>query len=124
MSPRPSNKEIYDKVCFALESLRAGRWQIGLTKHLTGDLAELELDSTQDLPNLLIELLEEIKAAGPVSCYAGSRPPQRSYEREIQDLELWAYHWQSHRLGKRMYLKLAMKKQWYIHVDCHEDRPE
>jgi hypothetical protein len=124
MLPRPSSKEIHGKVILALELLRSGRWQIGLTKHLTGDLAELELDATQDLPDLLIVLLEEIKAAGPVNCYAGTRPPQRSYEREIRDLELWAYHWQSRQLQKRMYIKFAIKKQCYIYVDCHEDRPQ
>jgi hypothetical protein len=125
MSPRPSNKEIYDKVVLAMEALRARRWQIGLTKHYSGDLEQLELESSDDLPDLLIELLEEIKAVGPADCYVGTRPPQRSYEREIQDLELWAYHWQSKRLQKRMYLKFAMKKNSvYIYVDCHEDRPQ
>jgi hypothetical protein len=125
MLPRPTDKEIYGKVVLALEALRAGRWQIGLTKHYSADLEELDLDASDDLPNLLIELLEEIKAAGPTECYAGTRPPQRSYEREIRELELWAYHWQSKRLQKRMYLKFAMKKNSiYIYVDCHEDRPQ
>jgi hypothetical protein len=72
---------------------------------------------------LLIILLEEIQNAGPIQCYAGTRPPQRSYEPEILRLELWAYSWHSPRFRKRMYLKFALKNQCYIYVDCHADRP-
>jgi len=120
---RPSKKEICKKITDALEALGAGQFQIGLTKHLVGDLAELALDSAQDLPNLLTDLLKEIQDEGPIECYAGTRPPQRSYEQSIHDLELWAYAWHSERFKKRMYLKFALKNGCYIYVDCHEDRP-
>lgn len=76
------------------------------------------------IPALLIELLKEIEHEGPLKCYAGTRPPQRSYEPEILKLELWAYSWHSQRYSKQMYLKFALKKQCYIYVDCHEDRPQ
>src|ERR1035441_1202888 len=91
MGPRPSNHEICKKVAEASEALKAGRFMLALTKHLVGDLAELELDSADDLPDLLMELLREIQAANPFDCYAGTSPPQRSYEDEIRNLELWAY---------------------------------
>jgi hypothetical protein len=120
---RPSNREIWKKIADALEALKHRRFQIGLTRHLTSDLAELE-SSAQDLPHLLAELLKEIQDAKPTECYAGSRPPLRSFEPEIQNLELWAYAWHSPRFNKRMYLKFAIKKECYIHVRCHEDRPE
>lgn len=123
MSFRPSNKEICNKVADALGALRDGRFQVGPTKHLVGDLEELQLETAKDLPVLLIVLLEEIKNAGPITCYAGTRPPQRSYEPEILQLELWPYRWHSDSLRKRMYLKFALKKQCYVYVDCHEDRP-
>ena len=125
---RPSDREIWKKIADASEALKLGRFQIGPTKHLAGDLAELQLQATRDLPHLLASLLKEIQDAGPTECYAGTRPPQRSYEPEINRLELWAYAWHSQRFQKRMYLKFALKNQGtnqcYIHVDCHEDRPE
>ena len=124
MSQRPSNHEICKKIKDALEALRAGRFMFGPTKHLAGDMEDLELESEPDLTPLLVELLREINAAGPVPCYAGTRPPQRSYEAEILSLELWAYRWQSKRCGKAMYLKFALKKDHYIYVDCHPDRPK
>ena len=123
MFTRPSPREICGKVADALVALNAGRFQLGPLKHLSSDLAELELAAASRLPDLLIVLLEEIRHAGPLECYAGTRPPQRSYEPEILKLELWAYRWHSPRCRKRMYLKFALKNQCYIHVDCHEDRP-
>lgn len=106
-----------------MAALRAGRFEQVVTKHLYGDLADLKLDSAEELPGLLIELLNEIKTIGAVQCYAGDKPPQRSYEPELRGLELWAYAWHSERLGRRMYLKFALKKEWYIYVDCHPDNP-
>ena len=120
MGPRPSNHEICKKVAEASEALKAGRFMLALTKHLVGDLAELELDSADDLPDLLMVFLREIQGANPVDCYAGTSPPQRSYEDEIRNLELWAYCWHSARLGKQMYLKFALKNQYYYYVDCHK----
>lgn len=122
MFTRPSDREICGKVADALAALRADRLQLGPQKHISADLDDLGID-TADLLGLLIILLEEIQNAGPIRCYAGTRPPQRSYEREILRLELWAYSWHSPRFRKRMYLKFALKNQCYIYVDCHEDRP-
>lgn len=120
---RPSNREICKKIADALDAVVQGRFQIGITKHLVTDLADLKLDAAEDLPNLLADLLREIRAEGPTECYAGTRPPQRSYEPEILRFELWAYAWHSTCFKKRMYLKFAVKNRCYIHVDCHEDRP-
>ena len=105
-------------------ALRHGRFMIAVTKHLTGDLDGLALETERELPALLIGLLEEIEAANPLNCYAGMRPPQRSYEPEIRGQELWAYSWESERCGKPMYLKFALKQGRYLYVDCHEDSPE
>ena len=123
MHQRPSNREICNKVSDALVALRAGNISLALTKHLVGDLAALELDSATELTSLLIELLEEIKNIGPIECYAGTRPPQRSYEPAILKQELWAYSWHSQRLAKPMYLKFVIQKQCYVYVDCHQDSP-
>ena len=123
MPPRPHHHEICKKIADALAAIKAGRISLVLTKHLVWDLEGLELESATELSQLLIELLDEIQHAGPIQCYAGSRPPQRSYEPEIRDLELWAYAWHSQRLQRPMYLKFAIKNQCYVYVDCHTDNP-
>ena len=131
MDQRPSAKELHGKVSNAMAALKAGRHGFGTTRHWSGDREELGLTSTKELWPLLLELLEEIKQALPEQCYAGTRPPQRSYQDEptIKDEELWAFSWPSSRLGKKMYLKFVLKKnrqeEWcYFHVDCHGDRPK
>lgn len=120
---RPSHKELCGKVADALKALNCGRFLLGPLKHLSGDLEELQLAEAAELPQVLVELLNEIQREGPATCYRGGRPPQRSYEEEIRGLELWAYSWHSQRFQKHMYLKFALKKECYIHVDCHGDRP-
>jgi len=73
MHPRPSNHEICKKIADALTALRDGKFTQVVTKHIYGDLADLELDSAeQQLPGLLIELLEEIQTIGPIECYAAA----------------------------------------------------
>jgi len=119
---RPHNREIWKKIADALEALSQGRFQIGVSRHVTSDLAELQI-SAQDLPQLLAEFLREIQQAKPHECYRGKHPPRPSIEPEIINEELWEYAWHSQRLNKRMYLKFVLKKEWYIHVRCHEDRP-
>jgi hypothetical protein len=122
MLPRPSKHEICKKIADALDAVTNERLQTGPQKHISDDLDALAID-TGELVRTLITLLNEIKDADPIQCYAGSRPPQRSYEPEIEGLELWAYSWHSPRFGKRMYLKFALENKCYIYVDCHIDRP-
>ncbi|MEI8341058.1 MAG: hypothetical protein WCH43_05910, partial [Verrucomicrobiota bacterium] len=94
MPPRPSQKEIINKVRGALAAVQNGQGFFALNKHLTDDLNELGLNENEYW-QLIEKCLEEIAAIGPVACYAGGHPPQRSYEPGIKDKELWAYAWDS-----------------------------
>ena len=120
MPPRPSNKEIFNKVRDGLAAVCAEQRRFASPKHFAADLDALELTSANDYWQLIEKLLGEILTAGPVACYAGGRPPKRSYEAGIKNAELWAYAWDSPSLGKRMYLKFVLENEWYLHVDCHE----
>jgi len=124
MGPRPSNHEICKKVADALVILKAGARMMVVSRHYYSDLADLELDSPEEFQDLLVVLLGEIQRLGPTECYAGGRPPQRSYDKELANVELWAFCWHSERLKKKMYLKFALQKDCYIHVDCHESSPK
>ena len=126
-TPRPSNRELNSKVEDAITAILAGRRVLGVTKHLSGDFVALGISSEAEIWSILPELLREIKAADPVTCYVGGSPPARSYDQEMKHMELWPYRWPSLRLGKQMFLKFAMKRNkqgdWiYYHVDVHEDR--
>lgn len=126
--PRPSNQEIRYKVDEALAAINAGRCQIGLVHHLANDFDECSIYDEDDLWGKIPILLQEIKDANPVLCYAGTRPPMPSDEPALDGLELWAYHWDSDCLCFRAYLKFCIKPgrdgmNHYLHVRLHEDRP-
>jgi hypothetical protein len=122
MDNRPSKHEICKKVAEALASLRAGKPMVVVSRHIYSDLAALGVD-TEEFPPLLIKLLEEIQSADPVKCYVGRHPPLLSDDPALHNHELFPYSWHSPSLNKLMYLKFAIKKECYIHVDCHESRP-
>lgn len=127
--PRPTRRELSNKVRDALTAIGAGCRELPLTKHLTLELPGLERLSPAQLWALLPELLKEIQTCDPIACYAGGHPPLRSYEPEIKDEELWAYRWPSTKVGCDLYLKFCIIKDLhdqpvYWHVDLHVDEPE
>ncbi len=75
--------------------------------YLVGDLAK-------DLP----AVFREIKPAH----YVGLRPPHKSYEEPILNLELFAFRWSSRLFGRDMYLKFAVKEEVLWIVSLHRDR--
>jgi hypothetical protein len=124
---RPSNSEIRAKVEEALVAIVAGNCQIGLVHHLSDDFEECSIYDEGDLWAKLPIFLQEIKAADPVMCYAGTRPPLTAEEPTLDGLELWAYHWNSGCLDCRAYLKFCITigqggKPHYLHARIHPDR--
>ena len=132
MSPaRPSNREITAKVAQALDAIRLGNMAVGLAHHLSGDLLECLIYDEDELWDKLPKLLQELHVlvnSNPELCYAGTRPPMISEERELDCLELWAYHWDSEVLRMRVYLKFCIEfdrnnQPHYLHARLHLDRP-
>ena len=79
---------------------------------------DLETGDSEEVWPLILELLEEIE----IDDYAGSHPPQRSYEPNIADCELFAFSWMSKKLQKEMYLKFALKDADFYYVSLHKSR--
>ena len=86
---------------------------------LASDAIELDYSIELELEAVLSELLE---AAAPAH-YTGSRPPQRSYEQDIQGLELFAFAVESQRFKCRIYFKFALQDEMLWLVSLHQDRP-
>jgi hypothetical protein len=131
-SDRPSAHEIVSKVEQALAAVASGNRLIGVGYHVNGDFEEClfydEADFWDMLPELLNELLNELKQPDTFKCYAGKSPPTKSIEPNLQGLELWAFCWHSQRLGFKAYLKFCIKndkngRPHYLHVRIHKSRP-
>lgn len=117
---RPSAKELKNKLKAAKEALKSKRRRfIDLVK-VMGELNVLELGDSNKVFDLIQELLEEIVPDD----YTGGRPPQRSYEKGYERRELFAFSWESQRLGKKMYLKFILLDDCFLYVSLHEDNPK
>jgi hypothetical protein len=116
---RPSHKELYSKLRSARQAAREGRVALLNQLSLAADAVELDYSIALELNAVVVELLEETTPAH----YAGSRPPQRSYDQDIQGLELFAFTVESSRFKCRVYLKFALERETFWLVSLHQDRP-
>lgn len=116
---RPSHKELYGKLRLAREAVREERVALLNQLSLTADAIELDYSIGHELKAVLAELLEETTPAH----YTGSRPPLRSYEQDIQGLELFAFAVETKRFKCRVYFKFALEGELFWLVSLHQDRP-
>ena len=120
MGKRPSAREIDKRLAEAQAVLQKQDLIFAHPVKAVGEINDLGLGDSSELRPLILNLLEEIFLVD----YAGSHPPQRSYEPSIADCELWAFSWNSASLGKKMYLKFALKNSRFYLVSIHRDRPQ
>ncbi len=115
---RPTGREVDKRLKEAKEALKSRRVAFANLPKCLGELMRLEIGDADEVWDLLLDLLEEIT----IGDYAGGRPPQKNTEPDGTGAELYAFCWNSHRYGKRMYLKFAIKDGTYYYVSLHESR--
>jgi hypothetical protein len=127
---RPTHRELSGKIqqCRALAA--ANKWLPAEPGKLKANFDEMEelfgIDTylPEDQAKILQQALSEIAPEH----YAGSRPPQQSYEPTIQGKELFAFRWTSTCFGGReMYFKFCVSgkgddKRAFI-CSIHPNRP-
>jgi hypothetical protein len=114
---RPTYSELNQKIRKAKEAVSTDRVILFRSYLLAKDAFDLGYVFSEIL-NLLRDLLEEINPKD----YAGQYPPQRSYEDEIFQSELFPFAWMSKRLGCRVYLKFTMKEKELWLISLHQER--
>jgi hypothetical protein len=114
---RPTHSELDQKIRRAKEAASTERVILFRPYVLAGDAFGLGYVFSE-IPNLLWDLLEEINPKD----YAGQYPPQRSYEDEIFQSELFPFAWMSKRLGCRVYLKFTLKERELWIISLHQER--
>jgi hypothetical protein len=115
---RPSDRELTKRLNEAKEFLKNRYGLFANQSKAVGELNDLDIGDTNDVWQLIRELLEEISPKD----YKGSRPPQKSYEKVITGLELLAFSWWSLRCAKQMYIKFVLKNERYYYVSLHQSR--
>jgi hypothetical protein len=112
---RPSDRELTKKILEARAFLKERNGLFANLNKVVGELYELGVEAPNQVWQLILVLLEEIS----LKDYAGGRPPQKATERAIENRELFAFCWQSAKLGKLMYIKFALVERRYYYVSLH-----
>ena len=115
---RPSDHELTKRLNEAKEFLKNRYGVFATPSKVVGELNDLDIGDTNDVWQLIAELLEEISPKD----YKGSRPPQKSYEKAIAGSELFAFSWLSPKCAKQMYIKFVLKNERYHYVSLHQSR--
>lgn len=115
---RPSDHELTKRLNEAKEFLKNRYGLFANPSKAMGELNNLDIGNTNDVWELIRELLGEISPQN----YKGARPPQKSYEKVIVGFELFAFSWWSTKFVKQMYIKFVLKDERYYYVSLHESR--
>jgi hypothetical protein len=112
---RPSYAETLGKILKARQKVAAEDWVAAEIAKLLPEFHALDCWTLEEQTKALATALGEL---GPEH-YAGSRPPQKSYERMCKGAELFAFAWKSAHFGWRMYLKICFVKDTLYIVSFH-----
>lgn len=115
---RPTDRELSKRLNEAIKSLEEHSVLFAVPSKVVGELNDLDIGDANDLRVLIRELLREISP----NDYRGARPPQKSYEKAIAGVELFAFSWRSPSLSKKMYIKFVLKNGRYYYVSLHQSR--
>lgn len=118
LTNRPSDGELDRKIKAAKAALKTQAGLFANFNKVFGELDALNIEKRNQIWELIAELLEEILPQD----YAGTRPPQQSYEKTIAGKELFAFCWESKKLGQRMYIKFALKDNRYYYLSLHKSK--
>jgi len=115
---RPSHKELYKKILEARKAVANGLINLINQDAIVCDAIELGYLIELDLIGVLTSLLNEITPNN----YAGKRPPEKSYERQIEDLDLFAFRVESSWFNCTVYLKFTLYNNELWIVSLYRNR--
>ena len=115
---RPSHKELSRKIRAAKEAVSQGNISLINSAAIIADSLELGYCIESDLRDILLELLESTSPED----YAGNRPPQKSYEKEINGVELFAFKKTCSYFSGDIYYKFTLHENELFLVSLHKDR--
>lgn len=113
---RPTPREIDNRLKDAKDAIKNRCTIFANPSKVVGELMSLEIGETDEIWELILQFLNEIHPDD----YAGTHPPQKSYEHSISNCDLWAFSWYSSLLKKKMYLKFSIKEGMFYYVSLHK----
>ncbi|MBW1940964.1 MAG: hypothetical protein JRG68_09485 [Deltaproteobacteria bacterium] len=115
---RPSHRELSGKIKTAKKAVAEDRIRLLNRAAMVSDALESGYLFEDDFLKILSDLLDNTKPEH----YTGTTPPQRSYEEEINGMELFAFKVMSKILDLMIYYKFSIKNNCCYVVSLHKDR--
>jgi hypothetical protein len=117
---RPSRKELFQKIKAAKKAVNEERVILldDQEESIISDAFELGYDVEDELFDILSDLLTQTKPEN----YQGETPPQKSYEKKIKGLELFAFKVRIRSFDCNIYYKFAIRDNDLWLVSLHKDR--
>lgn len=115
---RPGHSELRGKILKARAKIAADDWFMASPEKQVAEFRDLNLWTEAEMTQALEVAANEIAPEH----YAGTRPPQKSYEKACREAELFAFSWDSGHFRRRMYLKFCFVKETLFIVSFHQDR--
>jgi hypothetical protein len=106
------------KILKAREKVSGADWVMANIQKQLPEFHDLDLWTQAEMTEALETALNETEPEH----YAGTRPPQQSYERTCVGAELFAFAWDSSHFRRRMYLKFCFAKETLYIVSFHKQR--
>ena len=117
---RPSHKELSNKLKLAREKVSQGKILLIKPEIIVADALELNYSVEADLQTILLDLIDNTSPKD----YVGDRPPQKSYENDIKDLDLFAFKSRCSSFTDYIYLKFALTDTCLFIVSLHKHREQ
>ncbi|MBT8490067.1 MAG: hypothetical protein KJN62_03370 [Deltaproteobacteria bacterium] len=114
---RPTHKELNNKIKQAKEAISKDRIYLLEPHVIVIDSLELGYE-VEKIKTVLSELLTDVTPQH----YVGTYPPQKSYEEDILNYELFAFKIESKRFGCDVYVKYVLRDENVWLVSFHQDR--
>jgi len=114
---RPTYKELDKKLTQAKEAISKDKICLLEQDVIVIDALELGYE-VKNIQTILLELLTNVTPRH----YVGTYPPQKSYEEDILDRELFAFMVNSKRFGCEVYMKYVLKSEILYLVSFHQHR--
>ena len=114
---RPTHKELNSKILQAKNAASEGLISILEPIVIAADAIALGY-LVAEIREVILEILDELNP----NYYAGSYPPQKSYEEAIKGSEIFAFRWVSQRFGCDTYFKFALVQGRLWIISFHEHR--
>lgn len=129
---RPGFKEVAKKVRNAIKALEDGFYEIIDDSQDDRTYQVLGVSTHEEILENVLEFLEEIlpDAFGNFCGIGRGRMVEFCNKSGFSNVGLYAFCWDSQKMGKKMYLKFGLRERGsktvftYMHLSCHENEKD